>query len=180
LEQQGESGQTFIGMLKWIEKAKPPIVIIENVYGAPWDKKVQLFEEVGYSATFSRLDTKDFYIPHTRQRGYLFAIRKASASKSINVKKMKVKVDDPRPQEWQELVNKLKRPASANLDEFMLANDDPRVLRGRVRLTAESLMLGKEKDGVGGGGSRAGRIDWTKCEVSVSQALFFIKLKLLH
>jgi hypothetical protein len=26
-------------MTDWIEKAQPPIVIIENVYGAPWAKK---------------------------------------------------------------------------------------------------------------------------------------------
>jgi site-specific DNA-cytosine methylase len=147
MEEQGESGQTFFGMIKWIEKAQPPIVIIENVYGAPWGLKVEIFEERGYSATFLRLDTKDFYIPHTRQRGYLFAVNKKTSGKK--------KVPDPRPEMWKEMVGKLKRPASATLDEFMLPNDDPRVLRGRARLTAES---------VGSDGDRAGRTDWTKCE----------------
>ena len=70
-------------MVRWIEKAKPPIVIIENVYGAPWNEKVAIFENLGYSATFVRLDTKDYYIPHTRQRGYLFAY--VSYQKTINM-----------------------------------------------------------------------------------------------
>ena len=86
MEEKGESGATFYGMLRWIEKAKPPIVIIENVYGAPWNDKVALFEERGYSATFVRLDTKDYYIPHTRQRGYLFAVRNHNATNSSTAK----------------------------------------------------------------------------------------------
>lgn len=165
MEEHGESGQTFVGMLQWIEKAQPAIVIIENVYGAPWDKKVQMFEERGYSATFLRLDTKDYYIPHTRQRGYLFAIKTTVDGESTNLKKKKKSAtdSDQLPGQWQELVNKLKRVASATLDEFMLSNDDPRVLRGRVRLTAESMTMGNDKVG-SAGGSRAGRVDWTKCE----------------
>ena len=51
------------------------------------------------------------------------------------------------------------RPASAALDAFMLPNDDPRVLRGRARLTAESSATEGDTSG-----DRAGRVDWTKCE----------------
>jgi hypothetical protein len=64
-------------------------------------------------------------------------------------------MDAQKPQKWAKLVSALKRQASASLDEFMLPNDDPRVLRGRARLTAESL---------GTDGDRAGRTDWSKCE----------------
>ena len=163
MEEKGESGATFYGMLRWIEKAKPPLVIIENVYGAPWNDKVKLFEERGYAATFIRLDTKDYYIPHTRQRGYLFAVRNHNHSDSSkNSKKNKgqsqrtKEVDDSRPVEWTNMVTALKRPASASVDDFMLPNDDPRVLRGRARLTDES------QDDTSS--SRAGRVDWTKCE----------------
>jgi site-specific DNA-cytosine methylase len=158
IEQAGESGQTFFGMMKWIEKAQPPIVIIENVSGAPWDKKVAEFEKRGYAATFQRLDTKHYYIPHTRQRGYLFAVLTSGKKKMID--------NDHAPplllQRWIDLLKDLKRPASADLDAFMLPNDDPRVLRGRARLTAES--------GDSGGGDRAGRTDWAKCETRHQRA----------
>jgi site-specific DNA-cytosine methylase len=136
---------SFFQMIRWIEKAQPPIVIIENVYGAPWNEKVAIFEKRGYSTTFMRLDTKDYYIPHTRQRGYLFAVRKHAQRKN-----------DTRPSDWLDMVKAFKRPASASVDDFMLPNDDPRVLRGRNRLTAESISSN--------GDSRAGRVDWTKCE----------------
>lgn len=143
-------------MMKWISKAQPSIIITENVYGAPFTEFIEVFEEQGYAATFLRLDSKDFYIPHTRQRGYLVAIRR-SLSKSNAVDY------DGKVVAWQESVNGLKRPASATLDDYMLRNDDPRVLRGRARLTAESSSA----DGKGG---RAGRTDWTKCETGHQQA----------
>jgi site-specific DNA-cytosine methylase len=133
-------------MIRWVKKAKPPIVVIENVFGAPWAQKVKIFEDLGYVSTFLHMDTKDYYIPHTRQRGYLVAIK---------VDKKKSKDGSDLPSKWKEKVTALKRPASATLDDFMLPNDDPRVLRGRARLTAESLA--KDSDS-------AGRIDWTKCE----------------
>lgn len=59
IDEEGESGQTFFGMMKWIDQAQPPIVVIENVLNAPWDIKVQIFEERGYVANFCRVDTKD-------------------------------------------------------------------------------------------------------------------------
>lgn len=131
-------------MVKWIRRAQPQIILLENVSGAPWDQKVRLLSEIGYAATFTRIDTKQYYIPQTRQRGYLFAVRSSK------------KQSDPRPTKWMNLVKALKRPASAPLDAFMLPNDDPRVLRGRAKLTAESLNASGE--------NRAGRTDWTKCE----------------
>ena len=66
------------------------MVLIENVFGAPWDKKVELFERIGYSAVYVKLDTKDYYIPHTRQRGYLFAIRRQSTSSTNSEKSDKI------------------------------------------------------------------------------------------
>ena len=50
--------------MDWVKHAQPPIVILENVSGAPWDKKDKIFEdELGYHADFVRLDTKHYYIP---------------------------------------------------------------------------------------------------------------------
>jgi hypothetical protein len=161
LQEKGESGQTFWGMMDWIDKAQPPMVIIENVFGAPWDQKVQLFQERGYQAQFLRLDTKDYYIPHTRQRGYLFAVKMAKPTKTKKNNQQKQTAIS----KWADMVSKdLKRCASAELDAFMLPNDDPRVLRGRARLTAASLDV----DGT----SRAGRVDWTKCETGHQHARY--------
>lgn len=151
IEDGGESGQTFGGMMAWIRKAQPSIVVIENVAGAPWDLKVKLFDEEGYFAAFKRLDTKRFYIPHTRQRGYLVAVRKGSGVKDVGSR-------------WMELLKSLERPAAACLEAFMFSNDDPRVIRGRARLLAESTAGGRD--------GKTGRTDWTKVRLILPVTAF--------
>ena len=59
----------------WVEKKQPPVVILENVCGAPWEEISLAFQEKGYAAHYMRVDTKRYYIPHTRTRVYLFATR---------------------------------------------------------------------------------------------------------
>ncbi len=39
ITEQGESGQTFRGMMTWVQRKQPPVVILENVCGAPWEGK---------------------------------------------------------------------------------------------------------------------------------------------
>ncbi|KAF5350208.1 hypothetical protein D9758_007844 [Tetrapyrgos nigripes] len=113
IEANGESGRTFRGMLSWVKKHRPPLVILENVCGAPWGFVKSKFEQNGYSADYSRVDTKQFYIPHTRTRVYLVAVDKKKSSI---------------PATWKDMVlNKLKRPASSTLDAFLLPSDDPRI-----------------------------------------------------
>ena len=54
IEANGESGRTFRGMLQWVKKNQPPIVILENVCSAPWDKVVEYFAQINYDASFLR------------------------------------------------------------------------------------------------------------------------------
>ena len=142
----GESAQTFRGMMDWVKRTRPPCVILENVFGAPFDKFVEYFEgpDVGYHCNYIKLDTKDFYIPHTRQRGYVFAVRGDRTKHSV--------VD-----KWVKTVESLKRPAAGGLDHFMFRSDDPRVVRGRKRMTDG---LGKDDEG-----KSSGRSDWGKCQL---------------
>ncbi|KAF8075101.1 hypothetical protein FPV67DRAFT_1476000 [Lyophyllum atratum] len=141
IEADGESGRTFRGMMTWVTKHRPPIVILENVCSAPWSKVQGYFEKEGYSAAFQRVDTKHYYIPHTRTRVYLVAVDK---------KKSDI------PDKWTDLVkHKLKRPASSTLDAFLLASDDPRIHQARQKLVQESYNALDR---------RTGRTDWGRCE----------------
>ena len=137
----GESGRTFHGMMSWVQNHRPPLVILENVCSAPWDRVKDYFKRQGYSAEFMRVDTKLFYIPHTRTRVYLFAVDKQGSTL---------------PSEWKDWVTqKLKRPASSTLDAFLLPSDDPRIHQARQKLVQDSGSLSE---------SKSGRIDWTRCE----------------
>jgi site-specific DNA-cytosine methylase len=50
----GESGRTFHGMLSYVQKHQPPIVILENVCSAPWDTVVDKFASINYVADYLR------------------------------------------------------------------------------------------------------------------------------
>lgn len=72
-------------MLNWVKKHRPKVVIQENVSGAPWVKIEATFAEIGYAAKSVRLDTKKYYIPHTRTRGC--ELNPPSASLTSGVRK---------------------------------------------------------------------------------------------
>ena len=134
-------------MLSYVKNHRPPIVILENVCSAPWDKVCGEFEDIGYKARSLRLDTKGFYIPHTRTRVYMIAID-AKRTKASDVKSL---VD-----QWVEgMKSYMQRPASCTLDAFLLPNDDPRIHEGRQRLALETKTSANR---------RRKEIDWARCE----------------
>ncbi|WVQ76242.1 hypothetical protein IAR50_005907 [Cryptococcus sp. DSM 104548] len=141
IDANGESGRTFRGMLQWVNKHKPPIVILENVCSAPWAKVVEYFADIDYDAQFTRLDTKEFYIPHTRTRVYLFA---TPSTKSGDL-----------PEKWQQTVKDLRRPWSSPFEAFLLHTDDPNIHRARLDLASAKAQTD--------GASRK-PTDWTRCE----------------
>ncbi|KZT67381.1 hypothetical protein DAEQUDRAFT_812927 [Daedalea quercina L-15889] len=140
IDANGESGRTFRGMVSWVKNHQPPLVILENVCSAPWDRVADYFSKIGYSADYLRVDTKNFYIPHTRTRVYLLAVNQRNSSL---------------PDKWKSWINKLKRPASSTLDAFLLPSDDPRIHQAREKLVSESFN---------GVDRRTGRTDWGRCE----------------
>ena len=78
---QGQSGRTFRGLIDYVKYASPCIVILENVRTAPWAEINAFFEAIRcpdyperrYSVSTCMVDTKDYYLPQTRERGYLCA-----------------------------------------------------------------------------------------------------------
>ena len=56
------------------------------------------------------------------------------------------RVDHKVCEEWVDLVKALKRPASGGLDAFMFRSDDPRVIRGRKRMS-EGMSDGGDSNG---------------------------------
>ncbi|KAI8799644.1 hypothetical protein BJ742DRAFT_128160 [Cladochytrium replicatum] len=138
LSAKGESGTTFRGLLDYVKKNKPPIIINENVVSAPWEEMKKEYAKIGYVANFNRIDTKQFYIPHTRQRGYLVAVPKSF--KDV-------------PDQWVDMVNEMKRFASCTLEAFLLPSDDPRIVEAR-----QKFLIGDNNR------RRDTKVDWTRCE----------------
>jgi len=136
LESKGESGATFLGMLKYCEEFSPTITILENVISAPWeDNKIRrkedssdapnqkhgidwYMEQAGYLCKFMKMDTKDCYLPHTRVRGYMVCVKKTGKVDTELVQLLNT---------WETLVQNMKRPCSVPVEWFLLRSDDPRL-----------------------------------------------------
>ncbi|KAL7623203.1 hypothetical protein AAE478_006884 [Parahypoxylon ruwenzoriense] len=132
IDSMGSSGKTFFSMLHYVRVYKPKMVILENVSGAPWkDIEKKWFPLVGYTAAAVKLDTKDYYIPQTRQRGYLIALSgdafgKDMAQRIIN--------------DWRGLVKKLGRRASSPVVSWLLPPAHPLTERARQDDSEKALM----------------------------------------
>ncbi|KAI1091338.1 SNF2 family N-terminal domain-containing protein [Rostrohypoxylon terebratum] len=91
----GSSSKTFFSMLSYIKDHRPKVVILENVLGAPWGETRDVwFPFLGYTAYHIKLDTKDFYIPQTRMRGYLIAMDNEVFAKGRTYLKKEPKKED--------------------------------------------------------------------------------------
>jgi site-specific DNA-cytosine methylase len=116
---QGESADTFEAVRRYMVYASPPIVILENVIDAKaWMGIEKEIQQIGYGTQVVKVDTKDYYLPHTRQRKYMLAL-----NKSLYRNKVPSMLDT-----WEKHMDTFKRRASAPVSSFLLPADDPRIL----------------------------------------------------
>ena len=150
---QGESARTFAGMLAYAKRHTPTIVVIENTEQTPWDHMVCHFDEAGYEAGYSKVDTKKYYIPHTRSRGYLVAFHRGTIRKRGGRAAIPVL-----PRAWREYVRAFERPCGpTSVEHFLYPADHPHAVRGRAQIAS-----GRGAGRRGGGKKSSG---WGRCEV---------------
>ena len=142
-ETPGESRDTFRGVFTYAAKHRPRLIVLENVKSAPWGNIKDALEEINYCVGILKLDTKQYYLPHTRQRGYLVAFDRRDARKASQM-----------GSRWEKLMKSLQRPASSSIEAFMLDEDDPRMQRAREEYVR----------GMGDEGPPAREVDWVKCQ----------------
>lgn len=124
LDEMGSSAQTFFSMLSYVRDYQPRIVILENVQQAPWDDMTRAwFPCVGYAAAHVKLDTKDYYLPQTRSRGYLVAVSKAAFGDELAEEVVRL---------WSRILSQdLTRRASTPLNSWLLPPAHPLTERAR-------------------------------------------------
>lgn len=148
----GESGDTLRAILNYAERYCPRIIILENVTSAPWKLVCAAFEKIGYASESVIVDTKDYYIPHTRQRGYAICIYGGPSDKN-NDRNIRAKDLESMKSTWKATIKDFKRPASCTVEAFLLDEDDPRIIRGREELS----QIGR------GDNRRLQEVDWARC-----------------
>jgi hypothetical protein len=109
----GESSKTWFAVLAYVKEFRPAIVILENVLHGPWDRMMECYREIDYLPAGVLLDTKGYYLPHTRQRGYMVCFDKTKATKNIG----------GIGKQWTSLMADFRRHASSSVADFMLPDD---------------------------------------------------------
>ncbi|KAH2162340.1 hypothetical protein KXW33_001203 [Aspergillus fumigatus] len=143
LDELGESGGTFWGIIRYAIAYRPRIVILENVKTAPWEKIAEHWNEINYLAVHKSVDTKAYYLPQTRERGYMFCIDRNLLGKCG--------LSEQSVMDWAKIFDDFKRPASSPAGMFLLDADDPRLEQIEkdmsIRVTSTTVRA---------------TIDWTK------------------
>ena len=124
-DEVGESNRTFLAALFYVAKYRPRVVIMENVLTAPWLQYEKFwFPKIGYAAAHVKVDSKDYYIPHTRNRGYLVAVdMDAFGDQAADV-----------ATRWRDFMARCERPASSPVTDFLLEEEDSRMIRARAEM----------------------------------------------
>ena len=101
--------------MRFIQRNRPRLSIMENVKGLTnarhkktFDGLLAAFDRMGYVTYFKTFDTRNFAVPHSRERLYLVAIRHDSLK---------------RPFEWPDAMTVV--PLSGLLDPFNRDTDKP-------------------------------------------------------
>ncbi|KAI0407619.1 hypothetical protein F4802DRAFT_519168 [Xylaria palmicola] len=135
----GESSLTFLSVICYLNRHPVKMVVFENVTNAPWATMTGLFlHAIGYAARHILVDTKDYYIPQTRKRGYVVAVdRKVFGDSADHI------LDA-----WEAQLNLLKRSPSAPVQDWLLSSHDPLTIRARQdeseKAVANGLNPGKD------------------------------------
>ena len=135
LSDGGESGDTFRACIEYVAKYRPAICIFENVRSCPWDKIKAILanqmdelterersvfgvweaDDPAYAAQMAPVDTKEYAIPHTRQRGYMIAIDRRRLGNA-----------DSAVEDWLRILKALRKNASCPFESFLFDDDQAR------------------------------------------------------
>jgi len=141
LEEMGQSGSTLRGCLDYIERKRPRLVLLENVFAIDRAdqhglKQVNIVMEGlrarGYAAGYKLCNSCDYYVPQVRHRIWMWGIRVDSASLAddhaaeVALAKASRASLAINPQ-VEHLLGMLEEPSALHFDDMMLSEDDPRV-----------------------------------------------------
>lgn len=142
LEERGESGDTFGAMRMIAKKTNPKILILENVKAAPWERLAKSFQpghdsnfwgkHPGFAVKYGFFDSKDYHIPHMRNRGYMVCINRRHIPDADKLIKR-----------WGALMPELRMPASSSVEAFLLPPEDSRLMRAKEHMQRDSRATSK-------------------------------------
>ena len=175
-------------MLAYSKKHHVKMIILENVLKAPWKAVEAKFDEAGYGARFVRLDTKKYYIPHTRTRGCEFLSRSPPVLRAQSAQR-DADICPPAPLDLIAFLKEGTKDAkksffekrdSSNLSAHEMADEWQQRVKEAERVASaptEAFLLGSDDprvhrarqelayQKVNADGNKRAATDWGRCEV---------------
>ena len=150
-DKDGVSGNAFLAIFRYVDEYRPTIVLLENLNSAPWETLKRVFAAIDYSANYVRVNTRDYYLPQVRTRGYMFCINNNvfKGQKGLRLEEARSKAD-----EWCTLMKSFKRPASSSAEEFLLDPDHPALQKALKALSRTGEHISETR----------AIVDWSVCE----------------
>lgn len=112
VDDQGETGDTWRAIYYYVKQFQPSIVLLENVRSDKnvWNDVVSRWSKIGYEAAWVYCDTKNYYLPQTRERMYMIAINRKLYGKNVS----------DAVTQWQSTMGKLQRQCSSPYEAFLV------------------------------------------------------------
>ena len=133
----GQSSDTLRAILTYCVLHRPKLVLLENIKNAPWDDVTALIEnETSYSAAMTIVNTKNYYLPQTRQRGYLVMVEQGAAKGRENAERI--------AKRWAKTLKEFERPASSPVEDFVFKQDDPRMYKAQNEMVPRTPPIRRD------------------------------------
>jgi site-specific DNA-cytosine methylase len=84
------------------------------------------------------VDTKEYYLPHTRKRGYMICLSKKTFGDSADAKKLVTT--------WRQIMGNLQQRASVSVEAILMADDDQRVSEAKDEFSKTAKDVRIETD----------------------------------
>lgn len=112
-----QSSKTFLALLVYVYDRRPKVVILENVYSAPWESVKNTLARFDYSSKYVPVDSKKFGVPQTRNRQYLLAVDRYCVGGEDTCESILAM--------WAALLETLMVPDHIRIEEFLADPTDP-------------------------------------------------------
>jgi len=158
LAEMGTSGSTLRGVLDYVERYRPRIVLLENVWAIAKanscgfrqvDLVMEGLKTRGYAAGYKLLNSCDYYVPQIRHRVWMWGIRLDSPPTAPG-KEMEASAYGERASRMVEprysaLLRELEEPCALHFDDYMLDDDHPDVQAHFRLMTSKNRVSVKHK-----------------------------------
>ena len=166
LQEMGQSGSTLRGVLDYVERYRPKLILLENVWAIAKSNEVG-FRQVdlvleglkarGYAAGYRLMNSCDYFLPQIRHRIWMWAIRisESSPSSSEGSKVVHEKAELATLEvesKYNDILVALEEPCALHFEDYMLDDDHPTVrahfqwMKSRERKSVFKKKRGAKQD----------------------------------